>query len=161
MYETQLCIHFNTVAYWQTHCDGPAGTDPCTEPTCAATACGILELHGASPNRKRSLAMTSGLPGGTKNEGQMKKSAFGTRRGDDKEVECEEEEEKGDEVLVGKEERGTSNSERGEWLLPGRGEEDEEAADGGLQPAVSLGGGIQNPATLLEKGGLTRCVTTP
>ncbi|KAJ1142730.1 hypothetical protein NDU88_009043 [Pleurodeles waltl] len=108
--------------------------------------------------------MTSGFPGGTKNEGQVKKSAFGTRKEDDEddeEVEREEEEEKGDEVLVRKEERGTSNAERGEWLLPSRGEEDEEVADGDLQPAVALGGGIRKTSTLLEKHGLSRCVTTP
>ncbi|KAJ1145377.1 hypothetical protein NDU88_011664 [Pleurodeles waltl] len=115
------------------HCDGLAGTDPCTELTCAAAACGIPELHGANTNEKHSFSMTSGLPAGTKNEGRVKKSAFGTRREDNKEVEREEEEEKGDEALVGKEKRGTSNAERGEWLLPSRGEEDEEAADGGQE----------------------------
>ncbi|KAJ1145254.1 hypothetical protein NDU88_011545 [Pleurodeles waltl] len=57
--------------------------------------------------------MTSGLPGGPKNEGRVKKSAFGTRKENDEEVEREEEEEKGDEALVGKEERVTSNAECG------------------------------------------------
>ncbi|KAJ1180129.1 hypothetical protein NDU88_005353 [Pleurodeles waltl] len=59
------------------------------------------------------------------NKKRVKKSAFGTMKEDDEEVEREEEEEKGDKALVGKEERGTSNAERGEWLLPSRGEKDE------------------------------------
>ncbi|KAJ1209391.1 hypothetical protein NDU88_004769 [Pleurodeles waltl] len=59
------------------------------------------------------------------------------------------------------EERAQSNAEPGEWLLPSRGEEDEEAADGGLKTAVALGGGILRPAMLLEKRGISRCVTTP
>ncbi|KAJ1113643.1 hypothetical protein NDU88_001885 [Pleurodeles waltl] len=55
-------------------------------------------------------------------------------------------------------EQGQRNLESGEWLLPNRGEEDEEAEDGSLSTAATLGGGAQNPATLLEKRGIARCV---
>ncbi|KAJ1109910.1 hypothetical protein NDU88_007267 [Pleurodeles waltl] len=74
------------------------------------------------------------------------------RRGKgDEEESCEEE----------RDEEEKSAKEFGERFLPSRGEEDEEAADGGLQPAVAPGGETQNPATLLEKHGLDRCMTTP
>ncbi|KAJ1217566.1 hypothetical protein NDU88_005160 [Pleurodeles waltl] len=74
------------------------------------------------------------------------------RDGDEEQREGSEEEREGDE----KEKQGQSNSEPGEWLLPSLGEEDDEAADGGLKTAVTLGGGILNPATLLEKRGIAR-----
>ncbi|KAJ1115821.1 hypothetical protein NDU88_004043 [Pleurodeles waltl] len=57
--------------------------------------------------------------------------------------------------------QGQRNLEAGEWLLPNRGEEDDEAADGGRSNAATLGSGEQNPATLLEKRGIARCVETP
>ncbi|KAJ1119316.1 hypothetical protein NDU88_007502 [Pleurodeles waltl] len=47
--------------------------------------------------------------------------------------------------------QGQRNLEAGEWLLPNRGEEDDEVADGGLSTVATLGGGVQNPATLLEE----------
>ncbi|KAJ1152935.1 hypothetical protein NDU88_005708 [Pleurodeles waltl] len=60
----------------------------------------------------------------------------------------EEEEESGEE----EEENGGI----GEQFFPSRGEEDEEAADGGPNTAVAPGGRAKNPATLLEKRGTIR-----
>ncbi|KAJ1127092.1 hypothetical protein NDU88_005498 [Pleurodeles waltl] len=54
---------------------------------------------------------------------------------------------------------GQRNAEIGVWLLPHRGEEEDKAADGGLSTAANLGGGAQNPATLLEKRGIAREAT--
>ncbi|KAJ1162266.1 hypothetical protein NDU88_002734 [Pleurodeles waltl] len=42
-----------------------------------------------------------------------------------------------------------------------RREEDEEAANGGANTAAAPGSRAKNPATLLEKGGTIRCVSTP
>ncbi|KAJ1117818.1 hypothetical protein NDU88_006014 [Pleurodeles waltl] len=127
-------------------CDGPAGTNPHTKPTCADAACGVQEHHWAGTNE--------GRVSGTTREGGGTKSSVSAEQGG---KENDEEERDGDE----EEERAQRIAEPGEWLLPSRGEEDEEAADGGLKTAVALGGRILNPATLLEKRGISRCVTTP
>ncbi|KAJ1201982.1 hypothetical protein NDU88_005786 [Pleurodeles waltl] len=67
-----------------------------------------------------------------------------------------------DEEESGEEESGEEESDGiGERFLPSRGEEDEEAADGGLNTAVALGGKTKNPTTLLEKRGISRCMSTP
>ncbi|KAJ1171336.1 hypothetical protein NDU88_003199 [Pleurodeles waltl] len=119
-------------------CDGPAGTSPHTRPTCADVACGVQEHHGASAERDVE-----------ENDEE--------RDGDEERRDSGKEEREGDE----EEKRGQSNPEPGEWLLPNRGIEDHEAAGGGLQTVVTLGGGMQNPARLLEEHGIVRCVTTP
>ncbi|KAJ1184910.1 hypothetical protein NDU88_001707 [Pleurodeles waltl] len=108
-------------------CDGPAGTDPHTKPTCADAACGVQEHHGAGTNEGRASGMTR--------KGGVTKRLAPAERGkeeSDEEGDGDEEREKGGEEereRDKKEERGQSNAEPGEWLLPSRGEEDEEAAD--------------------------------
>ncbi|KAJ1151779.1 hypothetical protein NDU88_004559 [Pleurodeles waltl] len=95
--------------------------------------------------------------------GWTKRSASAERRLKENDEERDGEEEGrdgGKEEREGDEEdtRGQRNLDSGERLLPIRGEEDDEAADGGLRTAAILGGGMQNPAMLLEKRGVARCV---
>ncbi|KAJ1176616.1 hypothetical protein NDU88_001887 [Pleurodeles waltl] len=83
-------------------------------------------------------------------------------------VSAEPEREENDEERDGDEEGrdgGITEREEDEDVTQGQrnveiGEEDV-AADGGLSTTATLGGGAQNPATLLEKRGITRCVGTP
>ncbi|KAJ1101428.1 hypothetical protein NDU88_006496 [Pleurodeles waltl] len=96
--------------------------------------------------------MTSGLPAGTWKGGLVKTSACGKGEESNEEVDREEEGEKDDEEENCEEERGQSKAEFGEWFLPSRGEEDEEVSGGRLQPAVALGGGIQNPESCHASG---------
>ncbi|KAJ1139683.1 hypothetical protein NDU88_006050 [Pleurodeles waltl] len=137
-------------------CDGPVGDGPCTKPTSADTAPGAQEQPGAGTNERYSSAMTSELRKGNREEGVEKRSASAT--GEEESGEKKSNEEESGEEESGEQEK--SGEEIGERFLPSRGEEDEEAADGGLHPTVALEGKTKNPATLLEKRGTSRCVTT-
>ncbi|KAJ1125911.1 hypothetical protein NDU88_004326 [Pleurodeles waltl] len=125
-------------------------------PTCAAAASVVQEHHGAATNERRDAGSTQ-EGGGTRrsaSEEQESKEKDEERDGARRD-ETEEQEE--DEEIT----QGQRTLEAGEWLLPNRGEEDDEAADGGLNTAATLGSGTQSPATLLEKRGITRCVDLP
>ncbi|KAJ1167214.1 hypothetical protein NDU88_007607 [Pleurodeles waltl] len=96
--------------------------------------------------------------------GGTKRLALAVREENDEEQDGDKEgRDGGKEEQEGDEEdnRGQRNLESGEWLLPSRGEEEDKAADRGLRIAVTLGSGMQNHATLLEKGGIARCVNIP
>ncbi|KAJ1085908.1 hypothetical protein NDU88_006032 [Pleurodeles waltl] len=138
-------------------CDGLAGTCPYTSPTCAAAACGVQEHLGAATNEKPDA-------GSTQEGGGSRRSAVTGEEENAKEQHGNEEERDGGTTDRDEDEEVTAGQRRAEigvWLLPNRGEEEDEAADGGLNTAAILGGGAQNPATLLEKRGIARCVGTP
>ncbi|KAJ1135352.1 hypothetical protein NDU88_001792 [Pleurodeles waltl] len=98
---------------FQSPCDGPVGDGPCTKPTCADTAPGAQEQPGAGTNERCSSAMTSGMRNGNPEEGVEKRLASESGR------------------------RAARSEGIGERFPPSRGEEDKEAADGGLNTAVA------------------------
>ncbi|KAJ1166297.1 hypothetical protein NDU88_006705 [Pleurodeles waltl] len=118
-----------------------------------------MEHHGAATNERRGSGTTR-EGGGTKRSAsavQGRKENDEERDGDKEGRDSGKEEREEDE----EDKLGQRNLESGEWLFPSRGEEDDEAADGGLRTTVTLGGGMQNSATLLEKRGIARCVNVP
>ncbi|KAJ1178218.1 hypothetical protein NDU88_003465 [Pleurodeles waltl] len=124
------------------HCDGLARKTPRTKPTCAGAARGVLEHHGESTNEGRSSPVMSGFQAGTRKEEVEKRlaTASGSVEGVEEEN-CEEE----------RREPGESDEESGEWFLPSWGEKEDEAANGGLHPAVAqeaLGSGCDSPLVL-------------
>ncbi|KAJ1148363.1 hypothetical protein NDU88_001200 [Pleurodeles waltl] len=138
------------------HCDGLAGTRPHTRPTCAAAACGVQEHHGATTNEQRAS-------GSTREGGGTRRSVSAEEGGKEDDAEWNRDEQGRDGGKREREEDEEVNQDQrnlvsGVWLLPNCGEEDDEAADRGLSTAATRGGGVQNPATLLEKRGIARCV---
>ncbi|KAJ1160624.1 hypothetical protein NDU88_001120 [Pleurodeles waltl] len=82
----------------------------------------------ASTNGRRSSSVISGFQARTRKEEVEKRPATASGGVEGVEEEnCEEE----------RSEPGETYEEFGEWFLPSRGEKNEEAADGGLQPAVA------------------------
>ncbi|KAJ1098031.1 hypothetical protein NDU88_003147 [Pleurodeles waltl] len=97
--------------------------------------------------------MTSGLRIGNREEGGEKRPASGNAGVERGEEECGKKESGKEEC--GEKESGEEKSDGiGEQFLPSRGEEEEEAADGGLNTVGALGGKTKNPST-------RRCVSTP
>ncbi|KAJ1092011.1 hypothetical protein NDU88_005125 [Pleurodeles waltl] len=137
-------------------CDGPVRDCPYTKLTGADTAPGAREQPGAGTNQMSLSAVTSSARDGNTERGGEKTlvSEGDEERGGEEEERGSEEEESGGEEE--EENRGI-----GEQFVPSRGEEGEEAADGGSNTAVAPGGRAKNPATLLKKRGTIRCVSTP
>ncbi|KAJ1188594.1 hypothetical protein NDU88_005353 [Pleurodeles waltl] len=142
-----------------TLCDGLAGTRPHTRPTCVAAACGVQEHHGAATKERRDSGSTR-EGGGTRRSTSAEQ---GTKENDEEWDGDEEGQDGGKKKREEDEEvkQGQRKLEFGEWFLPNWGEEDDEVADGGLSTAATMGGRAQNPATLLEKRGIARCVDVP
>ncbi|KAJ1141075.1 hypothetical protein NDU88_007411 [Pleurodeles waltl] len=136
-----------------TVCDGLAGTHPHTRLTCAAAACGAPERPSATTNEPRaSGAMQEG--GGIRRSASAKErekedgaKGIGKEEGRDGEKTDDEETHRDQRTLMS-----------GERFLPNRRGEDNIEADRGLNTAATREDGAQDPATLLEKRGITRCV---
>ncbi|KAJ1128145.1 hypothetical protein NDU88_006524 [Pleurodeles waltl] len=121
--------------------DGPVGDGPCSIVTGANPAPGTPEQPGAGPNQESSAAVTWRGRGGNRTSGEEK-----TPMSEEDERGGEEEEEDGD---------------VDEPCLPRKTEEDKEVAAGEWNTAAAPGCRAKNPAMLLEKRGLIRCVSPP